>query len=387
VRTSTIASLIEYCCCSTLDRNAALEIPRSAKIVCTFLFLLVLLTPGRCNAQVRPSSTAAAIYERNHESVVVIIVSDKETNPLAQGSGFIAAQDRIVTNHHVLEEASNAIVIFADGSASAVEGVVADSPTMDLAILAVKTGARAALRIGDELSVRQGDPVYALGAPHGLELSLTNGIVSGFRRLDKQFMIQTTAAIAPGSSGGPLFDQEGRVIGVTTSLINESPGIYFSIGSGDVSRLLRTPAPAVMPMPGRTNESTAGQRQNSLPVLTGSYNGTVHNTTGNVEATFSIVIVEDENHLRGCVIVHPPLYGSGPLLGTRDAEGDIRFDVTSGIYQIAFRGRVETQKIAGTYRVARPSPQDGYFELHRDSSKPSSVGPDLGTCETDRQER
>jgi hypothetical protein len=75
----------------------------------------------------------------------------------------------------------------------------------------------------------------------GLESSLTSGIVSGFRNVDEQFLIQTTAPIAPGSSGGPLFDSLGRVIGVTTSLLSDSPGIYFSIGASDVKRLLRTP--------------------------------------------------------------------------------------------------------------------------------------------------
>jgi len=79
-----------------------------------------------------------------------------------------------------------------------------------------------------------------LGAPRGLELSLTNGIVSGFRDVDGQFLVQTTAAIAPGSSGGP-FDSSGRVIGVTTSSLTDSPGIYYSVAAGDVSRLLRAP--------------------------------------------------------------------------------------------------------------------------------------------------
>jgi hypothetical protein len=199
------------------------------------------LIPVACLAQTAPSVSAADIYQRVHSSVVVVIVADRNSKPSGQGSGFITAKDRIVTNHHVLEGAEKALVVFADGTSEPVEGLAADSSARDLAILIVKTGMRAPLKLGDENSVRQGDPVYALGAPQGLELSLTNGIVSGFRDVSDQFLIQTTAPIAPGSSGGPLFDSSGRVVGVTTAFLRDSPGIYFSIGVGDVKRLLQTP--------------------------------------------------------------------------------------------------------------------------------------------------
>lgn len=167
-------------------------------------------------------------------------MADKNSKPFAQGFGFILAKNRIVTNHHVVEGAAEALVVFADGNSERVEGVAADSPARDLAILAVNTGSRLPLKLRDQISVRQGDPVYALGAPRGLELSLTNGIVSGFRDFDDQLFLQTTAAIAPGSSGGPLFDSSGRVIGVTTALLGDSPGIYL-IEVRNVQRLLQTP--------------------------------------------------------------------------------------------------------------------------------------------------
>ena len=194
-----------------------------------------------CFAQAIPPTTAADIYVRAHSSVVVVIVTDSNKTPTGQGSGFIVAKNRIVTNHHVVKGAAEAFVIFADGTSELVEGLAADSPARDLAILVVKTGSRLPLTFGDEDSVRQGDTVYALGAPRGLESSFTSGIVSGFRDLDDQFRLQTTAPIAPGSSGGPLFNSSGRVIGVTTEFLTDSPGIYFSIGARDVKRLLRAP--------------------------------------------------------------------------------------------------------------------------------------------------
>jgi Trypsin-like peptidase domain len=184
---------------------------------------------------------------------VVVVPLGKDNKPLGQGSGFIIAANEVVTNHHVLEEATSAAVIFADGSTEAVEGFLADNPTRDIIIISVKTGRRVPLRLGEDLALKQGDEVFANGAPRGLELSITNGIVSGFRSIEDHFFLQTTAAIAPGSSGGPLFNKAGEVIGMTTSLLANTPGIYFAVGIGDVARIMRSSSTLVLPissMPG-----------------------------------------------------------------------------------------------------------------------------------------
>jgi S1-C subfamily serine protease len=103
------------------------------------------MIPVICFAQAAPQITAADIYARAHSSVVVVIVADGNEKPIGQGSGFIVAKDRIVTNHHVVNGAADALVIFADGTSELVEGVAADSPTRDLAVLVVKTGSRSPL--------------------------------------------------------------------------------------------------------------------------------------------------------------------------------------------------------------------------------------------------
>jgi tetratricopeptide (TPR) repeat protein len=208
--------------------------------------LFALSWPVLGFSQSKTSMSAAEIYDHSKNSVVVIITADKNDKPTGQGSGFIVSKDRIVTNHHVLAGAPQALVVYADGKSVVVEGIVADSSSRDIIIISAKTGQRSPLRLGDELSIHEGDPIYAIGAPKGLQLSITNGIVSGFRQMDEKFMLQSTAPIAPGSSGGPLFNKEGYVVGVTTSLLADTPGVYFSIGSGDVSRLLRTPNPAII---------------------------------------------------------------------------------------------------------------------------------------------
>jgi tetratricopeptide (TPR) repeat protein len=228
-----------------------------------FLGLALLLFPAFDSAlaqTTKPQSSARLIYERCHSSVVVVVPLDKNNKPLGQGSGFIIATNKVVTNHHVLADARSAAVIFADGGTEVVEGFLADNPTRDITIVSVKTGTRVPLMLGDELSLKQGDDVYAIGAPRGLDLSITNGIVSGFRSMEDQFLLQTTAAIAPGSSGGPLFDKDGGVVGVTTSFLNDSPGIYFSVGIGDAVRIMRSASTMVLPIssiPGNAKAETS----------------------------------------------------------------------------------------------------------------------------------
>jgi len=229
------------------------------------LFLLSLFSPANAGVhanqrtpyelsvssyggQASNSLSATEIFTRARPSVVVILASNEKGQREALGSGFVVRKNTIATNHHVIEGMSSAFVVFSDGAVREVTGVIADSTQLDVILLNVETGGRPPLTLGDELELQQGDPVYAIGAPHGLELSLTNGIVSSFRNSDGQFLIQTTAAIAHGSSGGPLFDRTGRVAGITTSMISDAPGIYFSIGIGDVKRLLRTPQLVLMPL-------------------------------------------------------------------------------------------------------------------------------------------
>jgi S1-C subfamily serine protease len=334
--------------------------------------LQLIFIPIFCSAQTKSASTAAEIYERTHSSIVIVLAADDDAKPIGQGSGFIISQDRIVTNHHVLEGASSVLVVFADGISLSADGIVADSSTRDLTILAVKTGTRPVLKLGDELSVHQGDQVYAIGAPRGLELSITNGIVSGFRQLDEQFLIQNTAPIAPGSSGGPLFDQDGQVVGVTSLLLTDSPGIYFSIASGDVGRLLRAPNPIIAPI-AKPSVSVAHRPSHAAPYkpvqnkVNGTFEGRIKNTTANLGANFSLAIAQDKQKLYGCMAVYRPLYGSGPLNGVR--EGDkISFEVIGPVFQIRFQGTITNNVIAGSYRVLKPADQTGFFELYRKSS-------------------
>ena len=233
------------------------------QVTCTAAILLIgVLSGSVCAAQNKPTPTPAEIF-RHARSSVVLIVGSAGNDKVAQGSGFIIAKDKVVTNYHVITGLSAAYVLFADGRTEPVSGVVAADADQDAAILSVLTGTRPALPLGDELNLHEGESVLAIGAPEGLELSLTNGIISAFRNSGKKFLIQNTAPIAPGSSGGPLLDSRGRVVGVTTSLLVDTPGVYFSIGVGTVKRLLKDSSTMSSPL-ARWDRTTGAKTQPDL---------------------------------------------------------------------------------------------------------------------------
>jgi len=235
------------------------------------LGLALLLSPpadsqspsGRNLAVNEGSADAQTIYAKCKESVVTIMTFDKNRAPLAQGSGFIVANGRVVTNYHVLAGSSSASVIFNDGSLTSVKQVIAASRPKDLVIVDAETGNRNPLALGDELQLRVGETIYTIGAPNGLTSSLSNGLISAFRQDEGQFLIQITAAIAPGSSGGPVLNSQGQVVGVATSKLKDG-GFGFAMGAGDVKHLLKVPLSVRMDLDDLAPEDATVADDNAL---------------------------------------------------------------------------------------------------------------------------
>ena len=156
--------------------------------------------------------------------------SEREFSSL--GSGFVISEDGyIVTNNHVVENASDIRVTFTDGLKLEAELIAFDAET-DLALLKVNGEDLPHLEFGDSDTAKVGNWVMAIGNPHGLGGTVTAGIVSARgRMLGGRYddFIQTDASINRGNSGGPLFDLDGKVIGVNSMIISPSGG---SIGIG-----------------------------------------------------------------------------------------------------------------------------------------------------------
>jgi len=170
--------------------------------------------------------------------------------PKGTGSGFVWDREgRIVTNFHVIEDASSVEVTLADHSSwKAV--LVGIAPDKDLAVLQIKAPSEQLhpLAIGESHGLLVGQKVFAIGNPFGLDQTLTAGIVSALGREIKavtgrtiQGVIQTDAAINPGNSGGPLLDSSGRLIGVNTAIFSPSganSGIGFAVPVDEVNRVV-----------------------------------------------------------------------------------------------------------------------------------------------------
>ena len=178
----------------------------------------------------KAANHAARVFENAWRSVVVVVTDD------GQGSGVIIRPNIVATNCHVVD-GSNSIVVYksdnrrANTDAAFSATIRRADAARDFCLLDVDGlwGIAATVRRYDTLEV--GEDVYGLGAPRGLDLSLSDGLVSQLREVDGQRVIQTNAAISPGSSGGGLFDSESNLIGILTSKISDksTEGIGFAI--------------------------------------------------------------------------------------------------------------------------------------------------------------
>jgi len=150
------------------------------------------------------------------------------------GSGFVVDRARglIVTNQHVIAQASRIQILAWDGRVADAELLGADAG-MDLAVLRVRGLDLPEVTLGDSRSLRVGEDVFAVGNPYGHGHTVTQGILSArARSLGREafdLFLQTDAAINPGNSGGPLFDREGRVIGVNTVVDARAEAIGFAM--------------------------------------------------------------------------------------------------------------------------------------------------------------
>jgi S1-C subfamily serine protease len=249
--------------------------PLRTALAAAITFAVVSLLPNlaphafAAAAQPRPVTPRGALaadekatirlFENSRNSVVYITTRaqvqdfwsrDIFSVPRGTGSGFIWDEaGHVVTNYHVIENASSATVRLANGKDYPAT-LVGVSQLHDIAVLKIKVSTKLSppLPIGTSRDLRVGQSVYAIGNPFGLDWTLTNGIVSALdRSLTEQngttveHLIQTNAAINPGNSGGPLFDSAGRLIGINTAIYSPSganAGIGFAVPVDTVNRVV-----------------------------------------------------------------------------------------------------------------------------------------------------
>lgn len=189
---------------------------------------------------VEAAKTPEQIYQQASQSVVVIHAYDAEGNPINLGSGVVTGRELVTTNCHVIEEAGRLDVHYQGHIYSATTGPFDLDRDLCQVTVPQLLAPRATFHAG---RLRVGQRVYAIGAPEGLELTFSEGIISSLRDFDGSQYIQTSAAISAGSSGGGLFDTEGRLIGITAFFISEGQNLNFALPVSWISELDRTSRP------------------------------------------------------------------------------------------------------------------------------------------------
>ncbi len=180
----------------------------------------------RLTSEGRADLSTGQIYNAASPSVALIEVFDDEGHKRGLGSGFLASNGgAILTNYHVIRGAYSAVAKFQSGGSASVLGVVGYDRHHDVALVTIASAIAPPLRLGDARHLKVGDKLIAIGSPKGLQNTVSEGIVSAIRG----GLIQMTTPISSGSSGGPVIDAQGNVVGIAMSLVRDAENLNFAV--------------------------------------------------------------------------------------------------------------------------------------------------------------
>ena len=194
-----------------------------------------------CPLSNAPAQTAPQIAEKALAATVSLEMRDRKGAVLFTGSGFFVRPNLIATNYHVIEGAARGTAKLVDRhKTSTIEGITAIDKTNDLALLKVTMQGIKSLSLADSDTVLIGETVFVAGNPMGLEGTISEGIISSRRDVNITERFQMTAPISPGSSGGPVLNRKGKVIGVSVASYHglAAQNLNFAIPSNYLKTLL-----------------------------------------------------------------------------------------------------------------------------------------------------
>lgn len=200
--------------------------------------LLAALLAG-ASAPVVAAKSAQQIFRDASPSVVLLAMEDAKGRAVSLGTGFFVKEGVIAANLHLLEGASRGqLKHIGQKERLAIGGILAVDRERDLVLLAAPGSKAPALPLGDDKQAAVGDTVYAIGNPRGFEGTLSQGIVSGIRESNGRTLLQITAPLSLGSSGGPVLDTEGKVIGIALATLGTGQNLNFAVPVSDLRALL-----------------------------------------------------------------------------------------------------------------------------------------------------
>lgn len=275
---------------------------------------------------------------------------DDKNQPISLGSGFFVRPDVVATNYHVIEGASDGFAkVVGQTPIYRIEGVVGIDKINDLVLLKLTGVTGKPLILADISKIEVGQDVFALGNPKGLEGTISPGIVSGssLRQVEGENFIQITAPISPGSSGGPVVDRKGEVIGVAVASLKDGQNLNFAIPSFYLALLLANSTSA-KPLSDVTQSYTEKRPSSSEPSysetsqwLTSKLEGTQYLAKANSSSIGSLTTL-DSLRFSNCQMKVEVSYRTGNLVGVlstkisldllRDAKAEMSKANTAGIW-------------------------------------------------------
>jgi S1-C subfamily serine protease/Flp pilus assembly protein TadD len=197
------------------------------------VMMCVLCCPDASKAQT--PDAAARIYREAALSIFVISVRDEKGQPISFGTGFLIDKNTLATNFHVVE---GPFIFLEQGPVRIPVTVDKRDPVNDLAVVKVSIDISATpLRLSIKKLV-PGENIFVIGNPEGLDKSISTGVVAANREFDGRKLLQITAPISHGSSGGPVLDSAGEVVGVTVAMMKNGQNLNFAVPTEKLQQLL-----------------------------------------------------------------------------------------------------------------------------------------------------
>jgi len=257
--------------------------------------------------------TTAAIAQRTTPATVTIITFGRSGDTLGLGSGFfVSPSGAIITNWHVIRDAYDAVVILADGTELKPVLFLGADKRADIALIEVPQGTYPIVPLANDVPPI-GTRVVVIGSPLGLSATVSEGIISARRTVEGRELVQVTAALSPGSSGGPVVNAQGSVIAIATASLEAGQALNFGVPVGYAKQLLRMTARARQ-LASATEWRSMRAAAEVGTVVVGVYEGSVANATlPDWPGSLRIEFTGWTPSAHGYLTIGPPLAGSGPV--------------------------------------------------------------------------
>jgi len=198
-------------------------------IISAVLFLSTFAAPAQID------DAAKRVYKSSQDSVFLVYLNDISGTPTALGSAFVVGPRLLITNAHVVDAGEPVLAV---GPVRIPVKIVRKDEKNDLAVISVGVDLTSAFLPLSKEAVTPGEQIFAIGNPEGLEKTISQGIVSGLRTHGDRDLLQITSPISHGSSGGPILDASGKVVGVAVGIMEDGQNLNFAVPVRFVQMLL-----------------------------------------------------------------------------------------------------------------------------------------------------